>query len=125
LNTVLDDIAAYSFWGEYRDSLAIDGIFVDETPTQYSSDSVSYLQTIAEAVHESDGLKEGYIGRVIFHLGTAGPWAPRKLGPDDPCCRPPVVAPLPYDRALLSKSPFLVLLLGTPAIVRNKADSTS
>jgi hypothetical protein len=118
LNQVLDDIAAYSFWGEYQDTLAIDGIFVDETPTQYSPDSVSYLQTIAEAIHESDGLKEGYIGRLNFHLGTAGLWAPRKLGPGDPCRRPLVVAPLLYDRALFLKSLFLVLLLGTPAIVR-------
>jgi hypothetical protein len=63
LSSVLDDIAAYSFWGEYQNSLAIDGIFVDETPTQYTQDSDSYLQTIAQTVRESDGLKEGYIGR--------------------------------------------------------------
>ncbi|KAH7391009.1 Spherulation-specific family 4, partial [Phaeosphaeria sp. MPI-PUGE-AT-0046c] len=66
LTSVLDDIAAYSFWGEYRDSLAIDGIFVDETPTQYSLEAVTYLETIAQTIHESDGLKEGYIGRVTF-----------------------------------------------------------
>lgn len=72
LTSVLDDIAAYSFWGEYRDSLAMDGIFVDETPTQYSLDTITYLETIAEAIHESDGLKEGYIGRLTFHLGIGG-----------------------------------------------------
>jgi hypothetical protein len=66
LSSALDDVAAYSFWGEYQDSLAIDGIFVDETPTQYSQAFDSYLQTIAQAVHASDGLKEGYIGRVTF-----------------------------------------------------------
>ncbi|KAL5117248.1 hypothetical protein ACEQ8H_004807 [Pleosporales sp. CAS-2024a] len=61
LNSVLDDGVAYSFWGEYEDSLAVDGIFVDETPTQYSPDSDSYLQAIAQAIHDSDGLKKGYI----------------------------------------------------------------
>jgi len=66
LSSALDDVAAYSFWGEYQDSLAIDGIFVDETPTQYSPAFDSYLQTIAQAVHASDGLKEGYIGRSTF-----------------------------------------------------------
>jgi hypothetical protein len=71
LSSVLDDIAAYSFWGEYQDSLAMHGIFVDETPTQYSPDSVSYLQTIAQAIHESDGLKEGYIGKTTFLFGHA------------------------------------------------------
>jgi hypothetical protein len=76
LTSVLDEVAAYSFWGEYQDSLAIDGIFVDETPTQYSPDAVAYLQSIADAIHESDGLKEGYIGRVTFHLGTGDTPAP-------------------------------------------------
>jgi hypothetical protein len=76
LTSVLDEVAAYSFWGEYQDSLAIDGIFVDETPTQYSPDTVAYLQTIADAIHESDGLKEGYIGKVTFHLGTGDTTAP-------------------------------------------------
>lgn len=66
LTSVLDEVAAYSFWGEYDDSMAIDGIFVDETPTQYSPDNISYLQTIAQAVHESNGLKEGYIGKPTF-----------------------------------------------------------
>lgn len=71
LNSVLDDVAAYSFWGHYDESLAIDGIFVDETPTQYSPDSVSYLQTIAQAVHASDGLKDGYIGKRLSHLSVS------------------------------------------------------
>jgi hypothetical protein len=71
LSSVLDDIAAYSFWGEYQDSLAMDGIFVDETPTQYSPDSISYLQAIAQAIHESDGLKDRYIGKGTFFFGTS------------------------------------------------------
>jgi hypothetical protein len=29
LSSVLDDIAAYSFWGEYDSSLAMNGMFVD------------------------------------------------------------------------------------------------
>jgi hypothetical protein len=84
LISVLDDVAAYSFWGEYEDSLALDGIFVDETPTQYSPDSVSYLQSIAQAVHESDGLKEGYIGRITFssrHWCCRGPTNTRRSTP--------------------------------------------
>jgi hypothetical protein len=46
----------------------MDGIFVDETPTQYSPVFVSYLQSIAQAVHGSDGLKEGFIGKMIISL---------------------------------------------------------
>lgn len=58
----------------------MDGIFVDETPTQYSLEAITCLDTIAEAVHKSDGLKEGYIGRVTFHLGIGCLQAPWQLG---------------------------------------------
>ncbi|KAF2024198.1 hypothetical protein EK21DRAFT_79208 [Setomelanomma holmii] len=75
LTSVLDEIAAYSFWGDYDESIAIDGIFVDETPTQYAPDYASYLQTIAQAVYESDGIKDGYIGKATFQLGTGAPGA--------------------------------------------------
>lgn len=75
LSSVLDDIAAYSFWGEYDDDLAMHGIFVDETPTQYSADSISYLQTIARAIQDSDGLKEGFIGRHHF-ISAPSAWRP-------------------------------------------------
>ena len=78
LSSVLDEIAAYSFWGEYHDPLAMHGIFVDETPTQYSQDTLSYLRTITEAVHESDGLKEGFIGRTtVSFRHCLSFWAPR------------------------------------------------
>jgi hypothetical protein len=75
LSSVIDDVAAYSFWGQYDGSLAIDGIFVDETPTQYSPESISYLQAIAQAVHSSNGLKEGYIGTQLLHLGIGSVYA--------------------------------------------------
>jgi len=81
LSTVLDDIAAYSFWGDYHDDLAMDGIFVDETPTQFSANSISYLQTIAKAVHESDGLRKSFIGVWSFHFGIIGVRSPRKYPP--------------------------------------------
>ncbi|CAO2657841.1 Nn.00g071010.m01.CDS01 [Neocucurbitaria sp. VM-36] len=61
LSSVLDDIGAYSFWGDYNQSLAVNGIFVDETPTQYTPDYVSYLQTISYAIHDSPGLRDDYI----------------------------------------------------------------
>lgn len=66
LSSVLDDIAAYSFWGIYSPLLALDGIFVDETPTKYTPDYVSYLQTISQAVHNSPGLKDSFIGKFNF-----------------------------------------------------------
>lgn len=66
LSTVLDEVATYSFWSDYDSSFALDGIFVDETPTEFSTNYVSYLESITQAVHGSPGLKEGYIGKVPF-----------------------------------------------------------
>jgi hypothetical protein len=64
VSSVLDDIAAYSFWGEYDSSLAMNGIFVDETPTHYSLEYVSYLEAISKAVYDSVGLMDSYIGKL-------------------------------------------------------------
>ncbi|KAI4943560.1 hypothetical protein J4E91_009197 [Alternaria rosae] len=61
LSSVLDDIAAFSFWGEYDPSLALSGVFVDETPTQYSTDYAVYLDSITQAVQDSAGLKDSFI----------------------------------------------------------------
>ncbi|KAH9863825.1 hypothetical protein J1614_009757 [Plenodomus biglobosus] len=61
ISAVLDDIYAYAFWGDYDPSLALNGIFVDETPTQYSLDSASYLQSISQVIQDTTGLKGGYI----------------------------------------------------------------
>ncbi|KAF1851493.1 uncharacterized protein K460DRAFT_269803 [Cucurbitaria berberidis CBS 394.84] len=74
LSSVLDEIAAYSFWGEYDSSMAIHGIFVDETPTQYVPDHVTYLQTISQAVHESPGLRDDYIGKPISFISVLLPF---------------------------------------------------
>lgn len=83
LSSVLDDIAAYSFWGEYNSSLAVHGIFVDETPTKYAPDYVSYLQTISQAARNSPGLKDDYIGKAISFIPVliafCGPTKPRIL----------------------------------------------
>lgn len=64
LSSVHDDIAAFSFWGKYDPSLALSGIFVDETPTQYSSDYAAYLDSISQVVEDSSGLKDSYIGKL-------------------------------------------------------------
>jgi hypothetical protein len=68
LSSVLDDIAAYSFWGEYDSSLAMNGMFVDETPTHYSPEHGPYLEAISQATYDSIGLMDSYIGKPISHL---------------------------------------------------------
>lgn len=86
LSSVLDEVAAYSGWGGHGSSLAMSGIVFDETPTQYSAEYALYLQTISQAVHESHGLKDGYVGMSDpLHFGI-GAWygshhRPKPVGP--------------------------------------------
>lgn len=63
VSSVLDEIAVYSGWGAYDSSLAMSGIFFDETPTHYTPEYVSYLQTISQAVRDGHGLKGSYVGK--------------------------------------------------------------
>ena len=64
-----------SFWGEYDALLALDGIFVDETPTQYSLEHISYLRNVSQTVQNSVGLKDNYIGKkVLFISGLSSPY---------------------------------------------------
>lgn len=101
LSSVLDEVKVYSGWGEYDSSLAMSGIFFDETPTHYTTEYVSYLQTISQAVHESSGLKDAYVGeRAPFHFGIAcivsQPSRPEVGGPESP--RIPSTARLCFGR---------------------------
>lgn len=62
VSSVLDEISVYAGWGKIDPSLAMDGIFLDETPTIYSSEYVSYFKTISQAVGiKTDGLTNSYI----------------------------------------------------------------
>ncbi|KAF2677031.1 hypothetical protein K458DRAFT_164899 [Lentithecium fluviatile CBS 122367] len=47
LSSVLDEVAAYSRWGDHDPSLAMKEIFFDETPTHYNTEYVSYLRDIS------------------------------------------------------------------------------
>ncbi|KAF2273403.1 uncharacterized protein EI97DRAFT_156392 [Westerdykella ornata] len=61
VESVLDEIALYDGWGQSDPSLAMGGIFFDETPTRYSPENISYLLTISHAVHDQHGLKDGFV----------------------------------------------------------------
>ncbi|KAF2471078.1 uncharacterized protein BDR25DRAFT_30243 [Lindgomyces ingoldianus] len=60
-SSVLDEVAVYAGWGAQDPQLAMSGIFFDETPTHYTPEYASYLQTISQAVHNNRGLKDGYV----------------------------------------------------------------
>jgi hypothetical protein len=81
LSLVLKEIAMYDGWGQQDSSLAMRGVFFDEVPTQYNSGDASYLRTISQAVQDSDGLKDAYVGErtlsVRFLVYRIIPIAPR------------------------------------------------
>ncbi|KAF2205295.1 hypothetical protein GQ43DRAFT_362633 [Delitschia confertaspora ATCC 74209] len=61
INSVLAEVDVYAGWAEQHPSLAMHGIFFDETVSQYTADYVYYLQTISLAVHNSRGLADGFV----------------------------------------------------------------
>lgn len=58
IDDVLRDIATYSRWSQLDSSLAMSGIFFDETPHDYSPQQKSYLTTINQAVKNSNGIRQ-------------------------------------------------------------------
>lgn len=70
--SVLDEVAVYARWGDFDPSLATAGIFFDETPTRYTPENVSYLQTICEAVHNHHGLRDGFVGKRCSFISALG-----------------------------------------------------
>ncbi|CAK41390.1 uncharacterized protein An12g10430 [Aspergillus niger] len=68
ITDVLDDVATYAGWANRSLTLAMDGIFFDEAPYDYSAAKVEYMQTISEAVKSSSGM--GRDRMVIHNPGT-------------------------------------------------------
>ncbi|RAK84446.1 hypothetical protein BO79DRAFT_240463 [Aspergillus costaricaensis CBS 115574] len=68
ITAVLDDVATYAGWANRSLTLAMDGIFFDEAPYDYSAAKVEYMQTISEAVKSSSGLRRDRM--VIHNPGT-------------------------------------------------------
>lgn len=72
LGSVLDDITLYAEWGNFDPSLAMTGIFFDETPTSYTPEHVSYLQTISQTVRSNHGLTDGFVGKTYSFISALG-----------------------------------------------------
>ncbi|KAF2808369.1 uncharacterized protein BDZ99DRAFT_390246 [Mytilinidion resinicola] len=58
---VLQEVTTYSGWTSQDSSVALDGIFFDETPAQYHPDHAQYLLKVSEAVREADGFGSGCV----------------------------------------------------------------
>ena len=51
LDTVLHDVEIYEAWPNHDPTMAVDGIFVDETPTAADAPTVAFLGSLTSLVH--------------------------------------------------------------------------
>lgn len=55
--SVLQEVSTYSGWASNSTALAMDGIFFDEVPSEYSPAMAEYLSSINQAVKNASGLQ--------------------------------------------------------------------
>jgi hypothetical protein len=58
ISAVLADVATYSGWAANSSSIALNGIFFDEAPSDYSQDASTYMATIDQAVKNAVGFRQ-------------------------------------------------------------------
>ena len=58
ISAVIADVDTYAGWASNSSALAMDGIFFDEAPYEYSAAAVEYMRTANEAVNKATGLQE-------------------------------------------------------------------
>lgn len=56
VDTVIEEVKTYAGWSSNSTSIAVSGIFFDESPHEYSADAVTYMKQISEAAKSSNGL---------------------------------------------------------------------
>jgi hypothetical protein len=57
IDDVLADVSTYSGWSTANTSLGMHGIFLDESPHQYSSTSASYMRKITSIIKSASGIQ--------------------------------------------------------------------
>jgi hypothetical protein len=67
VNDVLADVTTYSGWASNSSALAVNGIFFDEIPSNFSTDNAAYLKQINQAVKSASGLTGDQLVRKLSH----------------------------------------------------------
>jgi hypothetical protein len=64
LNRVLAEIDAYANWPKVSNNtkLSMDGIFFDETPSEYTAETYQYLKVASQAVKSGVRFKDRFVG---------------------------------------------------------------
>lgn len=58
LSDVISELNTYSGWASKDAAFAMDGIFFDESPHQYSADAVSFMLSATQAVKSAQGFQD-------------------------------------------------------------------
>ena len=65
MDTMIKDVDVYSAWAEH--ALMMDGIFLDETPSQYDFSAVRTYEQMATKIRSSTGFGPNPLVSNIFH----------------------------------------------------------
>jgi len=57
ISTVVSEVNTYAGWASKATTLAMHGIFFDESPHEYSADAVEYMRNVNKAVKNATGLQ--------------------------------------------------------------------
>lgn len=68
INDVLADVRTYAGWSSANANLSMHGIFLDESPHQYTDSAASYMRTVTSAIKSSTGIQGQKL--VIRNPGT-------------------------------------------------------
>jgi hypothetical protein len=67
IQTSFDNIAKYVQWGDDDPKLAMQGIFLDESPQLADDHNSTYLERVRQNIKSQKGLAQGLIGRFPIH----------------------------------------------------------
>ncbi len=66
ISTVISEVNTYAGWTSKAASLAMHGIFFDESPHEYTADAVEYMRSINQVVKNATGLQGDKTVRKCF-----------------------------------------------------------
>ena len=69
IDTVIEEVKTYAGWSSNSSSIAMSGIFFDESPHEYSDSAVEYMKNISSTVKGADGLfGDKTVCTKLYHL---------------------------------------------------------
>jgi hypothetical protein len=71
--TALDEISQYAAWSEHNNGLALQGIFLDESPQIADDHNSTFLDLMAQHIKNQKRLYGGLLGELVFCQTSPAP----------------------------------------------------